>query len=63
MGKEKTWLYAICVDCCFRCLLQVLFAAAPSKAHIKVEITVMERGSGNEAIDNPRDPSWMDWKE
>ena len=51
MRKEKSWLYAIFVDCSFRCLLQVLFAAASSKAHIKVEITVMERGSGNEAMD------------
>jgi len=51
MRKEKSWLYAIFVDCSFRCLLKVLFAAASSKAHIKVEITVMERGSGNEAMD------------
>ena len=51
MRKEKSWLYAIFVDCSFRCLLQVLFVAASSKAHIKVEITVMERGSGNEAMD------------
>ena len=51
MRKEKSWPYAIFVDCSFRCLLQVLFAAASSKAHIKVEITVMECGSGNEAMD------------
>ena len=51
MRKEKSWLYAIFVDCSFRCLLQVLFAAASSKAHIKVEITVMEHGSGSEAMD------------
>ena len=38
MRKETSWLYAIFVDCSFRCLLQVLFAAASSKAHIKVEI-------------------------
>ena len=49
--KEKSWPYAIFVDCSFRCLLQVLFAAASTKALIKVETTVMERGSGNEAMD------------
>ena len=37
MRKEKSWLYAIFLDCSFRCLLQVLFAAASSKAHIKLQ--------------------------
>ena len=52
MRKEKSWLYTIFVDRSFRCLLQVLFAASSSKAHIKVEITVTKFC----------DPSWMDWK-